>query len=170
MIDPIPRVREWPASDGTLLASVIAFLGFVAVTCVNKLEGLSETQARATLLPSSPAMSLLGLVKHLSAVQREHIQRHIGGSELPSLWRADDTAFEFRLGPDETIASVVAAFDAEWARSQATLAAVDPESIILAHGKPVRVGRLLVDVLQESARHLGQMDILREQIDGATGE
>ena len=51
-----------------------------------------------------------------------------------------------------------------------TLAAVDSESVILAHGKPVRVGRLLVDVLQESARHLGQMDILREQIDGATGE
>lgn len=167
---PITGVREWPASDGTLLASVIAFLGFVSVACVNKLEGLSETQARATLLLSSPAMSLLGLVKHLTAVQREHIQRHIGRSERPSLWRADDTAFEFRLGPDETIASVVAAFDAEWARSQATLAAVDPESVIHAHGKPVRVGRLLVDVLQESACHRGQMDILREQIDGATGE
>ena len=170
MIDPFPRVREWPARDGTLLASVVAFLGFVSVTCVNKLEGLSEAQARATLLPTSPAMSLLGLIKHLTAVQRQHIQRHIGGSDLPSLWRADDTAFEFRLGPDETIGSVVAAFDTEWARSQATLAAVDPEATVLAHGKPVRIGRLLVDVLQESARHLGQMDILREQIDGVTGE
>lgn len=170
MIDSIPRVREWPANDLALLESVVGFLEFVSVTAINKLEGLSEEQARATPLATSTAMSLLGLIKHLTAGHRQHIQRHIGGSELPSLWRADDTTFEFRLGPDETIATVVAAFDDELKRSRDTLASMDPEASVLAYERPTRVGRVLVDFLQESARHLGHIDIVREVIDGKTGE
>lgn len=170
MIESIPRVRRWPANFLTLSESVIAFLEFVSITAINKLEGLSEEQARATPLATSPAMSLLGVIKHLTAGQRQHIQRHIGASDLPSLWRANDTTFEFRLGPNETIASVVAAFDEELERSKRTLAWIDPEATVLAYEKPTRAGRLLVDFLQESARHLGQIDILRELIDGATGE
>lgn len=170
MIDSIPRLREWPASDLTLLQSVVAFLEFVSVTAINKLEALSEDQARATPLVTSPAMSLLGLIKHLTAGQRQHIQRHIGGSDLPSLWRPDDTTFEFRIGPNETIDSVIVAFDEELQRSKQTLASIDPEATVLAYERPTRVGRVLIDFLQESARHLGHIDILRELIDGSTGE
>jgi hypothetical protein len=164
------RPREWPDRQLDLAASVIAFLDFVRVTCVNKLAGLSDEQARETPLATSPAMSPMGLLKHLTAVQRQHIQIHIGGQDLPSLWRADDTEFEFRLGPDDTIASVIAAFDAEWERSRRTLAGIDIGAPIVAYGRPNRAGRLLVDVLQESARHLGHLDIVRELIDGAKGE
>jgi Protein of unknown function (DUF664) len=167
---PLPRPRDWPDRRATLADSVIAFLDFVRITCVNKLAGLSEEQARETPLANSPVMSPLGLLKHLTAVQRQHIQIHIGGRDLPSLWRADDTEFDFRLGPDDTIESVVAAFDAEWERSRETLAGIDLESPITAYGQPNRAGRLLVDVLQESARHLGHLDIVRELIDGAKGE
>jgi hypothetical protein len=46
MIDSIPRVRHWPANDLALLQSVVAFLDFVSVTAINKLEGLTEEQAR----------------------------------------------------------------------------------------------------------------------------
>jgi hypothetical protein len=119
---------------------------------------------------TSPVVSPLGLIKHLTAVQRQHIQRHVGGSDLPPLWSHDDTTAEFRVAPDETIASVLAAFDAEWAASQATLAAADWSAMVEVYGKPVRVGRLVVDVLQETARHVGHLDIVRELIDGATGE
>ena len=156
--------------DWSLPQSVMAFLDFVRVTSVNKLAGLTEEQARATPLHTSPSMSLLGLLKHLTAVQRQHIQIHIGGQDLPSLWRADDTDFEFRVGSDETIETVVAAFDEEWERTRATLAGIDFEAPITAYEQPNRVGRLLVDVLQESARHLGHIDILRELVDGARGE
>ena len=169
-MEPLPRSREWPDREATLAESAIAFLDFVRVTSINKLAGLTEEQARATPLPSSPAMSPLGLIKHLTAVQRQHIQIHIGGSDLPSLWRADDHDYEFRIGAHETIDSVVAAFDDEWERSRTTLSGVDIEARIVAYGQLNRVGRLLVDVLQESARHLGHLDIVRELIDGATGE
>jgi Protein of unknown function (DUF664) len=169
-MEPLPRSREWPDREATLAESATAFLDFVRVTSINKLAGLTEAQARATPLSSSPAMSPLGLIKHLTAVQRQHIQIHIGGCDLPSLWRADDHDYEFQIGADETIASVVAAFDDEWERSRTTLSRVDIEARIVAYGQPNRVGRLLVDVLQESARHLGHLDIVRELIDGATGE
>jgi hypothetical protein len=164
------RPREFPERGLALFDAVVAFLEFVHTTAVNKLAGLTEEQARCTPLTTSPAMSPLGLLKHLTAVLRQHVQIHIGGQDLPSLWRSDDLDFEFRLGPTDTISAVVAAFDAELERSLATLAGLDPEREITAHGQPNRAGRLLVDVLQECARHLGQLDVLRELIDGGTGE
>lgn len=100
----------------------------------------------------------------------QHIQRTIGGQDLPSLWRSDDHDHEFRIGPAETIASVVAAYDAEWERSQQTLREVDWSGSIEGYRGPIRIERLLLDVLQESARHLGHLDVVRELIDGARGE
>ena len=174
MTEQLPRAREFPPPDLDAIAAIVAFLEFVHTTSINKVAGLSEAQARATPLATSPAMSVLGLIKHLTAVQRQHIQIHIGAIDVASLWRADAVEFEFHIGDDESIASVVAAFDAEWAASKDTLARLDlrthPEAIATAYGEPVRAVRLLVDVLQESARHLGHIDIVRELIDGATGE
>jgi len=164
------RDRPFPERDLTLPESVLGFLQFVHTTTVNKVEGLSEEQARATPLATSPVMSPLGLIKHLTAVQRQHIQRRIGGQELPSLWRSEDHDYEFRLGPDDTIASVVAAYDEEWARTQETLREAEWSAVVDDYSNPVRTDRLLVDVLQESARHLGHLDVLRELIDGSKGE
>jgi hypothetical protein len=66
--------------------------------------------------------------------------------------------------------NVVAAFESEWSQSRTTLASLDLDSMIVADGEPVRAIRLVIDVLQESARHLGHIDILRELIDGVRGE
>lgn len=65
---------------------------------------------------------------------------------------------------------MVAAFESEWSQSRTTLASLDLDSMIVADGEPVRAIRLVVDVLQESAWHLGHIDILRELIDGVRGE
>jgi Protein of unknown function (DUF664) len=73
-------------------------------------------------------------------------------------------------GHSETIGNVVAAFESEWSQSRTTLASLDLDSMIVADGEPVRAIRLVVDVLRESARHLGHIDILRELIDGVRGE
>ncbi|MFB6725799.1 DinB family protein [Kribbella sp. NPDC056345] len=165
-----PRERPWPDDDLTLQESVVGYFQFVHTTVVNKLDGLTEEQARATPLPTSPVMNPLGLVKHLTAVQRQHIQRTIGGQDLPSLWRSEDHDYEFRIGPDETVATVVAAYDAEWELTQQTLARVDWSAFVPGYHGPVRIERFLADVLQESARHLGHLDIVRELIDGTKGE
>lgn len=164
------RIREWPARGLELDESVLAFLDFVNATAVNKVAGLSADEARRTPIPTSPALSPLGLLKHLTAVQRQHIQIHIGGSDLPILWDPDDHEAEFRLSSLDTIESVVSAFDAECERSRRTLLNLDLESPIVAYDESNLAGRLLVDVLQECARHLGHLDIVRELIDGERGE
>ena len=149
---------------------MLEFLQFLHTTAVTKLAGLTEEQARRAPLPTSPSVSCLGIVKHLTAVQRQHVQIHIGRSDLPLLWSHEDTTADFRIGPDETVGGVVAALDAEWATSRRTLARADWTAATEAYGRPVVVGRLVVDVLQETARHVGQLDVLRELIDGTTGE
>ncbi|MEU4294097.1 DUF664 domain-containing protein [Kribbella sp. NPDC026596] len=164
------RDRPWPADDSTLRQSVVGYFQFIHTTAVNKLDGLDEQQARATPLATSPVMNPLGLIKHLTAVQRQHIQRTIGRQDLPSLWRSDDHDYEFRIRSEETVASVLAAYDAEWELSQQTLRDVDWSGFIEGYRGPIRIERLLMDVLQESARHLGHLDIVRELIDGARGE
>lgn len=64
----------------------------------------------------------------------------------------------------------MAAYDAEWERSRETLSKVDWTGFVEGYRGPIRVERLLLDVLQESARHLGHLDVVRELIDGARGE
>ncbi len=164
------RDRSFPPRDLDLPGSVLAFLTFVQTTTINKVAGLTEEQARTTPIPTSPVMSPLGLVKHMTAVLRQHVQIHIGGLDLPGLWDANDHEFEWRLTAADTIETVIAQFDAECERSHQTLTGLDLESSVVAYGNPNRAGRLLVDVLQESARHLGHLDIVRELIDGTTGE
>jgi hypothetical protein len=166
----IARDRAWPGPDVDVPEAIMAFFEFLHTTCVNKVAGLSEEQARTAPVSTSSAVSPLGLIKHLTAVQRQHFQRHVGGSSLPLLWSHEDTTLDFRIGPEETIESVVAAFDAEWARSRETLAGADWGADVIAYERPVRVGRLVVDVLQETARHVGHLDVVRELIDGSTGE
>ena len=166
----LPRDRPFPPTDLDVAATLIAFLDFVQTTAVNKVAGLSESQAASTPIPSSPVMSPLGVLKHLTAVLRQHVQIHIGGLDLSPLWDSADHDFEWRLGVEDTIASVVSRFDEECALTRTTLTGLDLETPIVSYGKPNRAGRLLVDVLQECARHLGHMDIVRELIDGTTGE
>ena len=164
------RPRPWPDRDLELLPAVVDYFRFLHDTAVDKVAGLDEEQARATPIPTSPAISPLGLIQHLRAVYRQHLQIHLVGSDLPPLWFADDLDSEFRIAPDATVDSVVAAFDEEFSRASAAVAAADPAATIISYGEPVRVGRFLVDVQQEVARHVGHLDIVRELIDGAKGE
>jgi hypothetical protein len=170
MTADLPRERRWPDSSLGTEDAVVAFLEFLHATAVNKVSTLTEEQARHAPLETSPSVSALGIVKHLTAVQRQHFQIHVGRADLPLLWSHEDTAADFRIGPDETVADVVAAFDAEWATSRDTLARADWTVATEAYGQPVVIGRLVVDVLQETARHVGHLDVLRELIDGTTGE
>lgn len=165
-----PRPRPVPERGLAVDESLVEFLRFLNTTAVNKIAGLTESQAMARPISSSPDLSLAGLLKHLTAVQRQHIQIHLGGRCLPALWNSDDHGEEFRLAEQETVASIVAAFDMECETSYRTLSDLDLDAPIETWGAANTAARLLVDVVQECARHVGHMDIVRELIDGATGE
>jgi uncharacterized damage-inducible protein DinB len=169
-----PMERRWPAAwaDDELRLQW-EFLSFLRVTVVNKLAGLDTARAAATPLATSPSMSLIGLVKHLTAVERWWLSIVGGGADLPTLWDDDDSTADFRVREGDSPASAVEAYRQEWARaaeSLAGLSAGDPTRGTNFAGERPTVRWVLSHVIQETARHVGHVDILRELADGARGE
>ena len=81
------RERSWPAEDAVdELRLLSEFLAFLRRTAVNKVAGLDRSTAVATPWPTSPNMSLLGVIQHLTAVERWWISKVAGGADLPTLW------------------------------------------------------------------------------------
>ncbi|WP_116205077.1 DinB family protein [Amycolatopsis circi] len=161
--------RVWPDPlDGDELTVQTRFLDFLRATAVQKITGLTRAQAAATPLPSSPRTSALGVLKHLTAVERWWLVIEAGGSDEPSLWPGSpDPSWD--LTPEDGVAGVVAAYRAEWERSAAALAGLTPEDRTRRSGE-FTVRWVLAHVLQETARHIGHLDALRELADGSVGE
>src|ERR1043165_3804258 len=85
--------RSWPEQDATdELRLLEEFLTFLRITAVNKVAGLDRSKAVATPWPTSPRMSLLGVIQHLTAVERWWISKVGGASTLPTLWWDDGGA------------------------------------------------------------------------------
>jgi uncharacterized damage-inducible protein DinB len=161
--------RSWPARLATdELRLQLDFLQFLRATAVNKLAGLTREQAAATPLPTSPRMSALGVLKHLTAVERWWLSIEAGGADLPSLWAGTpDPSWD--LQPEDTPASVVAAYRAEWARAEKSLRRLGPDDRTRRRSE-FTVRWVLAHVTQETARHVGHLDVLRELADGEVGE
>jgi uncharacterized damage-inducible protein DinB len=136
-------------------------------------HGLTEEQARAT--PTRSALSVGGLVKHVAHTERSWmdtvLQREREGGD------ADD-AYEdsFRLREDETLAGTLAFFDEVAAETGEIVAGLDldhPVPVPPAPWNPDDVDAwslrwVLLHLIEETARHAGHADIVREAIDGAT--
>lgn len=163
--------RAWPDTDATdELRLLTQFLTFLRITVVNKIAGLDADRAAATPLATSPVVSLIGVVKHLTAVERHWLCNVGGGAGLPELWEKDPDA-EWRVRPGDTPTAVVAAYREEWARAERALAGRSPgDRAPVDDEQPRTVRWLLNHVIQETARHVGHMDLLRELADGGKGE
>jgi uncharacterized damage-inducible protein DinB len=162
--------RQWPAGDATdELRLQWDFLTFLRVTAVNKLAGLDRAAAAATPFPSSPLFSMLGVIRHLTSVERWWISIVGGGADRPNRWESPDRDIDFRLSEQDTPESAVAEYRAEWEFSQRALAgrAADDAS---SREADRTVRWILSHVIQETARHVGHLDVLREFADGRTGE
>ena len=168
-----PLDRQWPAiwADDELRLQW-EFLAFLRITVVNKIAGLDPARAAATPLPASPLLSLTGIVKHLISVERWWLSIVGGASDLPDLWADGDPDTDFRLTGEDTPARVVAAYRAEWGHSEWALAGMAPGDAakLSLRGEDRTVRWLLTHLIQETARHVGHMDVLRELADGTRGE
>jgi hypothetical protein len=143
-------------------------LDFYRGAIVWKLRGVTEDEARRALVPSGT--SLLGIVKHLGFTEREWFQGAIAGQDLDLPFDDDDPDGDWVLADEDTIASIIGFYEAECDESRAVSRSVtDPGALVPWDDGEVSVRRVVVHMLEETARHAGHMDILREQIDGATG-
>jgi len=154
--------HDAPVPEGGVKETLLGFLDYLRESMVRKVEGLSEEQARRA--PVASGTSLLGLLKHMVVVEAYWVQRRVAGLEIPEV-----SGSGFELTPDDTVASTVASYRAACVRSNELLADLDV-ALPLARGRTGRtVGWVLVHLVEETGRHAGHADILRELVDGATG-
>jgi hypothetical protein len=146
------------------------FLEYHRKVVSGKLSGLSEDDARRRLVPS--ATTLIGLVKHAAAVERNWFQHYL--AQRPREEIAGDArgnAESWEIGASETISSVIEEFNTACEESRQIAA-----KFILDHTVPhdqlsrVSLRWIYVHMIREHARHVGHADIIREQIDGKTGD
>ena len=135
-----------------------------------KLRGLSEEDARRRLVPS--LTTPLGLVSHAAAVERNWFQHYLAGTpreEITGNARGDDPSWN--VGGGQTIAGVIAEFESACAESRQIAAGFTLDQTVPRDEQgQVSLRWIYVHIIREHARHLGHADILREQIDGATGD
>ncbi|GAA4383357.1 DinB family protein [Tsukamurella soli] len=127
------------------------------------LAGLTEEQARRRLVPS--ATTLLGLLKHVTWMQRVWFEECVGGTSRRELGLVQSPDESFRLSDDDTVASVRASYREACATARSAVAGVSLDTVVTGHRTGPRTLRwVYLQVLRELAQHCGHADILREQV------
>ncbi len=164
-------VREEPSFTAGDREMLEGWLDYHRATLLKKCEGLNDDQLRTRAVPPS-SLSLLGLVRHMTEVEYGWFNMDLGGTELDSIYCSPanpDGDFD-----DVDTANVAEAFDRfeqEIARSRGIAASRDLDLRTRApNGKPLTLRWVLCHMIEEYARHNGHADLLREQIDGTTGD
>ncbi len=149
------------------------FLDYYRDAIKAKVRGLSEEDVRRRLVPSMTTLS--GLIKHLCRVEAswfQHRLAQVSAEDLPLLqgW-IDDPERDFRVAPDETLEALITQYDEQCTSSREAAARFDLDHVVPhpALGE-VSARWIYVHMIEETARHVGHADILREQLDGTTGD
>lgn len=150
------------------------FLQYVRLTVHAKCVDLSQSDAAKTPLPGSPAMSVTGVVSHLRWVEAFWIDVIFLG--LPNHWPGtdDDSELQMRAGLERPLAELLDEYAAQAAHTDEVVASRDwdEESVHGTEetGKPIALRYIIMHLIEETARHNGHLDILRELADGVTGD
>jgi uncharacterized damage-inducible protein DinB len=134
-----------------------------------KLEGLGDDDLRRPVVPSGT--SLLGLVKHLAAVEYSWFCDTFGRAVEPLPFDDDDPDADLRVEPEETTEEILAFYGRARAAADQVIAELEVEDTGTAwFGEAVTMRWVLIHMIEETARHAGHVDILRELIDGMAGD
>lgn len=162
-----------PTEPARNLAEVhLRYLAYFRSVLLGKLDGLSERELRSSRLPSG--WTPLELLKHLAHVERRWLEWGFEGRDVGDPW-ADQRDGRWHVAPEETLGSLTAALEQQAERSRA---------VVVRHGlsdvgqpgerwdgqPPATLERVLLHLLQEYARHVGHLDVVRELLDGRVGE
>jgi hypothetical protein len=156
-----------PATVDDVDRLLLDFLDMYRSVAVRKLEGLTTEQATAVATPTG--MTLLSIVQHLAWDERIWFDYHFLARPVAPM----ESDPSFRLEPSATVESVVAAYQADCQRSLQIIADAPSFDTVVrvphGHFGAVDLRWIIVHMIEEVARHVGHMDILREQTDGSTG-
>jgi hypothetical protein len=168
-----------PPIAGTEADTLIGALERNRRTFAWKCGGLDTAGLNKQHPPST--VTLGGLLKHLALVEDEYFTRRLLGKELPAPWDSvdwdADPDWEWHSAPDDSPEELMDLWQAAVARSRAAVAEVLAAGSVdqLAqwkgrNGDSPSLRYILVDLIEEYARHTGHADLIRESVDGLTGE
>ncbi|HEY8451583.1 MAG TPA: DinB family protein [Natronosporangium sp.] len=147
-----------------------AFLDYQRMALRHKVAGVSEADARRRLVPSQTTLG--GLLRHMAAVERNWFQRVLARRSPEEIdGEATGGTESWHVPDDLTVADLLAEYDRACEESRRIAAAhrLDDTAPHRRLGE-VSLRWIYVHMIEETARHAGHADILREQIDGATGD
>ncbi|GHH28578.1 DinB family protein [Streptomyces lanatus] len=166
--------REEPATTADERTMLEGWLDYHRRTLAWKCEGLTDAQLRtASVEPSE--LSLMGLVRHMAEVERSWFRRVLAAEDArPMYYTEEDRDGEFHLSEADTWKEAYATWQAEIdsARRNAERFALDD----ISEGTHARTGErfnlrwIYTHMIEEYARHNGHADLIRERLDGATGD
>jgi uncharacterized damage-inducible protein DinB len=168
--------RTDPDTKGDELTLLSQFLDYHRATLVWKVSGLDRQQLGTRLEPS--ALTLAGLVKHMALVEDSWFGQVLLGRDEGEPWASvdwdDDPDWEFRTAVDDDPDALLALYTDACERSRAAVAEVGDLDRLAAKrsrsGEQFNLRWIMLHMIEETARHNGHADLLRETIDGATGE
>ncbi|MFL6163065.1 MAG: DinB family protein [Jatrophihabitantaceae bacterium] len=165
--------REGGSSLGDERATLVEFLRCQRLTLRIKCQDLDAEQlARRAVEPST--MSLLGLVRHLTEVERSWFRRRFAGQDVPKRYQSEaepDGDFDGAVADPAAVEEAWAAWREEVAFAERFAQDTDLDFVGYARdGTPISLRELLVHMIEEYARHNGHADLLRERIDGKLGQ
>ena len=172
-LDPEDDPRESGAEPRGERAVVLEYLRRYRLTIELKCAGLDAEQlARRSVPPST--MSLLGLLRHLARVEHNWSRRVLQGQDVPRLYRTDadpDLDFNGAVADPDVVEEAWASWRREVAAADAWLARIDSfDEQVPVGDETAEVRDIVVHLVEEYARHAGHADLLRECIDGRTGQ
>ena len=135
--------------------TLLSLLQYQRDSLVRKVSGLPDGAERRRLVPSET--TLLWLVEHLAWAEQLWVAHRFAGRPVP-----ETTGYD-------TLAEAVAAYRRTWTTVDEIVVAADLDDLCRLTDEPVNLRWVLAHLLEETARHAGHADILRELTDGRTG-
>ncbi len=161
--------RTRPVDDADERTTLTSMLDFLRATAVMKVEDLSDDQAFARPVPPS-VLTLAGVVKHLSATERFWFSIDFAGLDVTWPFTDDDPHGNFRLEAGDTMAGIREEYERECERSRAAIEGAHLDDKAKGQDMDFNLRYALTHMIEETARHCGHLDLLREVTDGRTGQ
>ena len=167
---------HWPARDADERTTLEGFLDAYRTLAVRKCAGLEQRELAIAIPPST--LTLGGILKHLAACEDDWFHSDLAGHDFPEPWASVPEElvenWEWTSSHLDSPEELLELFEAACARSRAACAAVDSLDAMSTktdqHGRPWSLRWIYVHMIEEYARHVGHADLIRESIDGSTGD
>src|SRR4051812_15785737 len=163
-LTPLPAAKAFAEDERSVL---LGYLTYHRTILARKAEGITDEEARRAACPPSQ-LTLLGLIRHMTDVERWWFRRVRHGEDIPGLFEDDE---EWRVPEGTSVADALAAYWEEIAIVDRDLqqASMDDRNAVASDTGDHTLRRTIVHLIEEYARHCGHADLLREAIDGTTG-